>query len=367
MGAEIAWHRSFDVDPCLSRTEAPLARFTTLLRNERALLLLGVGVYVAIAALAWPATYGGMLAAYLHQIAAIPSALMITLPIAALIVDRAAPLAYLRGPMARRLLRFVGVALVFYAGISAFTTYKLAIPELVPFYADPFLADLDAMLHGGNPGEFAHLVVPEALQNMLGMLYGPIWFVLWFGLLAFVALSEDVALRQRYFWSMALTIALLGTISAVGFSSVGPILYERVYDSDRFARLIGLVNDSAIGEYMNLTSAYLYEAYLAGGPARAGAGISAMPSVHLAIATLNTLMLFRLSRVAGAISAAYALLILIGSVFTGWHYAIDGYFSIAAVILIWAGIAWCQRQITWPAASGDTTVPVPGFATEQSS
>ncbi|TIN21837.1 MAG: hypothetical protein E5Y31_19780 [Mesorhizobium sp.] len=31
----------------------------------------------------------------------------------------------------------------------------------------------------------------------------------------------------------------------------------------------------------------------------------------------------------------YVALILFGSVYSGWHYAIDGYVSIALVILIW--------------------------------
>jgi hypothetical protein len=201
----------------------------------------------------------------------------------------------------------------------------------------------------------------------LGMLYGPIWFVLWFGLIAFVALNESKALRQRYFWSMAMTIGLLGTFSAIVFSSVGPVLYNDVYHSDRFSTLMASINQTSVGEYMRFASGYLYETYLHGG-GKAGAGISAMPSMHLAVVTLNALMLTRLSRLLGAVAWVYLALILLGSVYLGWHYAIDGYFSIAVVALIWFGVGYVQsRSRAGLTNSSEQPAPAPAAARELTS
>jgi hypothetical protein len=182
--------------------------------------------------------------------------------------------------------------------------------------------------------------VPSWLQYPLAYLYGPIWFMLWFGLTAFVALSDSKALRQRYFWTMALSICLLGTVLAIALSSVGPVFYEAVYQDGRFAALMGSVGEGPAGSYMSEMFDYLYGNYLAGGHAL-GTGISAMPSVHLAIVTLNALMLSGLNRYIGAVAWVYVVLILFGSVFLGWHYAIDGYLSIAVVSLIW----WTMGRI----------------------
>jgi hypothetical protein len=43
----------------------------------------------------------------------------------------------------------------------------------------------------------------------------------------------------------------------------------------------------------------------------------------------------------GVIFALYGVLILIGSVHLGWHYAIDGYASIIGVLVLW----WAAGKI----------------------
>jgi uncharacterized membrane protein len=75
----------------------------------------------------------------------------------------------------------------------------------------------------------------------------------------------------------------------------------------------------------------------------------------LAIVTLNALMLSSLNRVVGVFAWVYVVLIQVGSVFLGWHYAVDGYFSIAAVSLIW----WAVGKVL---ASKPAAVPAPALA-----
>jgi hypothetical protein len=79
---------------------------------------------------------------------------------------------------------------------------------------------------------------------------------------------------------------------------------------------------------------------------RFGAGISAMPSLHVTIAMLSFLAVrtYSDSIVLKWVSGLFGLCIFIGSVHLGWHYAWDGLFGIFAVIAIW----WATgRFVDW--------------------
>lgn len=64
-----------------------------------------------------------------------------------------------------------------------------------------------------------------------------------------------------------------------------------------------------------------------------GLGISAFPSMHVAIAALTALYLTERSRWLAPVGVVFLGVIFFMSVYTGYHYALDGYFSIAAVLL----------------------------------
>jgi membrane-associated phospholipid phosphatase len=66
-----------------------------------------------------------------------------------------------------------------------------------------------------------------------------------------------------------------------------------------------------------------------------GAGMSAMPSMHVAIAVLFPLVCWRVQRWLGIVAAIYAVVVLITSVHLAWHYAVDGYVGAAGMIVIW--------------------------------
>jgi hypothetical protein len=65
-------------------------------------------------------------------------------------------------------------------------------------------------------------------------------------------------------------------------------------------------------------------------------GISSMPSMHVSIACLVVFACWRTHYVALKLfGGVFFLVILLGSVHLGWHYAIDGYLSIISTTLIW--------------------------------
>ncbi len=319
-------------------------------------LPLAVLAYALLALAVSPSGFAFMIQSYVGQAMMLAILLIAGLPIAALIFRPRAPVAFILELLRQRGLRLAIVVGLFCLGLAAFSTLKMAIPRLVPFYADPLLADIDAWLHGGNPGEFVHRLIPSWAQYPLANLYGPIWFVLWFGMVVIVALHPDRAFRQRYFWTMALVVGGLGTLTATAFSSVGPVFYERFFGSDRFAPLMASIASSAAGDYMRIASGYLLDGYLRD-TGVTGGGISAMPSMHLAVVTLNALLLWRIDRRAGLLGWVYVAIILTGSVYLGWHYAIDGYVSIAAVAALWWVTGRIFAEGREPARSAPTTAP----------
>ena len=66
-----------------------------------------------------------------------------------------------------------------------------------------------------------------------------------------------------------------------------------------------------------------------------GVGISAMPSVHNALAILYCLTTFAINRKLGILFGLYAFAIWIGSIHLGWHYAVDGVASLILMIGLW--------------------------------
>ena len=303
-----------------------------------------IGAYALVALVTAPGTFGQLLVSYFSQMILLAEILVIAIPLAGIVLRPRAPVAMMREILRHDSLRLVLTVPVFCVGMAAFTTFKISIPHLVPFYADPMIASIDQWLHDGDPGPFLHRFVPGWAGGPIFFLYNVVWFFAWFGLLGFVALQRDAGLRRHYFWTMTLSFVLLGTVLATALSSVGPIFYDHFIPGGRFDELMSLVFASGAGDSTRNTSGYLLAAY-EGGEDALGTGISAMPSMHVAIVTLNALMLSSFKHTAVRIAGwAYALFVLFGSVYLGWHYAIDGYVSIAVVCLLWWSIGRIVRR-----------------------
>ncbi len=93
---------------------------------------------------------------------------------------------------------------------------------------------------------------------------------------------------------------------------------------------------------------YLWAGHVSPAP-QAVEGISAMPSLHVATPVLFSLLGWRAHRWLGVAYTAYAVIVLLGSVHLGWHYAVDGYASIILVPVIWkasgAAVDWYYQRI----------------------
>ncbi len=293
-------------------------------------------LYVGLTALFFPGDFLTVL--WQHTIVLIftlPLIIIATILFVGCIEAPRAPLVGARKALGNNLAAAINILLVFLVCVAAYNTLKFNIPNVVPYYADPYLAALDERLHGAVPWELAHALPRRATSLLIDFFYSIIWFGQWFGVVLYVALSKPGPRKERYLWALGLTTVVAGTILATAFSSVGPIFYDRFYGGSRFAGLSEALDTGNLPQTVVHFARYLIERY-DGREAAFGCGISAMPSMHIAIATLNALFLSSM-RLRPLTIAGWTFLAIMqfGSVYAGWHYAIDGYASMLIAGLIW--------------------------------
>lgn len=301
-------------------------------------LALLCGVYALAACLIIPGTYWSVFNAYpiVRYFFLAPILVFLGLLAAAVIHSPRAPLTFIGRKLASRGVGAVMILAVLILSATAFTAFKHEFSNWVTFFADQPLADLDRAIHGTDPWRLAHRVMPPALEPVLYSLYLHLWFVQLLGMIVMASFLEDEEKRIGYLFAFAVTVIFLGTAVRLGGSSAGPIFYDRMAGGARFGDLILALQQTPGGQGVLKVADYLYASY-AHDRTTLGTGISAMPSLHVAIAVLNAFFVSSLSRFWGRLAWAYAAAILFGSVYFGWHYALDGYVSILFVSLFWRG------------------------------
>jgi hypothetical protein len=233
--------------------------------------------------------------------------------------------------------------LLFHMGV--FTSVKTMLPDVVPFFADP-LADLDEAVHGAAPWTYTTRLLPASWTTFACVLYYGVWGLLLPACLLAIVFSPQLrAQRSRYLWTYLIIWPLLGNVIAGALMSAGPVFYAHVTgDAERFAGL-GAFLAQALPQEALEGMRRLWLAYQTSQPVPA-AGISAFPSLHLANATMFVLLSWSLGRWLRVAAVAFCAITLVLSVHLGWHYAVDGYFSIAATLLVWHLVGRGQGVLT---------------------
>lgn len=231
--------------------------------------------------------------------------------------------------------------------IATFATFQLAKSTLVSaggFRFDALFADLDSLLFlGHDPWQLSHALLPwPVLTQAMDLLYHPTFLPMMAPFVFCVFIRGNKALRQTYMATYLTAWLVIGMVLAQLFASAGPI-YDGILwgDGARFGALGARLQAQAaeVGTlYAVLGHDYLLGAHLSG-TAATGTGISAMPSMHVALAGMCALAGQAVSRRAGLTLWAYTAVIWIGSFHLGWHYAADGILSLAITCVIWAAFA----------------------------
>lgn len=240
--------------------------------------------------------------------------------------------------MADGLLCYLAVAVM----ATSFVFLKDMLPVLNPFSWDPQFVALDQWLHGGtDPWRLLWPVFGDpAATKLLDSAY-VIWFFLNYITTFFAAFERSDPRRGLVFLvAFALTWIIGGNILATVFSSVGPVYYEAFgFGSDFVGQMAQLheLNESIPIWALNAQQVLL-DGYTNDGALR---GISAMPSMHVATSVVMTMFAFSYARWLGWVMSAFTCLILLGSVHLGWHYAVDGYFSVVLALVVW----WVSKRL----------------------
>lgn len=250
-----------------------------------------------------------------------------------------------------RLVNFLVIFFTIPAVMTVFTIYKANIPDIQPFNWDVRLAELDRWLHfGRDPWTILQPVLGHPLAIWIVDKAYALWFpVLW---VTFIWQawhgSPATSTRSQYLLAFAACWILLGNVAATYFSSAGPVYYGRVTGQpDPFVPLVDhlLLVDATTPFRLRAVWAhdYLWREHL--NPAVAvGDGISAMPSLHISMVVLLSLVGFRENRCLGWAYTAFGFLIFIGSISLAWHYAVDAYVALIGTLAIWGISGWLVRR-----------------------
>jgi hypothetical protein len=219
---------------------------------------------------------------------------------------------------------------------------KQAIGHVAGFPWDPWLHSVDLTLHGTEPWRLYARVLPDwSWVRAIDLLYVA-WAFLLLGFLLWASWSHVRHLRQRALVACFLMFMSGATLAAWAGASAGPCYYEFVAPpsspvpyGELLARLDAF-DSSNSGLAARSLQRWLWDLHAHD---RAGtfSGVSAMPSLHVAMAVLCALIGWQRSRIAGVLLAGYAAIIQLGSVLLAWHYAVDGYVGAVIAIACWVG------------------------------
>jgi hypothetical protein len=222
--------------------------------------------------------------------------------------------------------------------LTAFTSVKIALSRWTPFQWDTTLAEIDRQLHlGVDPGTALVNAFPGVqLLRVIDFSYTFGWNLFWYAAVFWVVFSPSADhIRTRFVASFVVVWVVVGNIAAGVFLSAGPAFYGQVTgDHQRFAAILTHLSSTA-GHGSSIDfQRYLWHLHTSG-LAHFASGISAFPSMHVAIPTLITLFVWRYNRWCGAACGLFTVVTLLSSAYLGWHYLIDGYAAIGVVYLIY--------------------------------
>ncbi len=307
---------------------------------------LAVAYLACLAALREVGVNGIPLQSYIGNSAAHLSAFVVLLAIDVLltlaIVRPDKPVAYLRRYLAlshypSRISKSLPILLALFLFLPAFSTMKSSIALFNAYSWDPAFIRIDRAIHGADPWRLLQPILGYPIvTSAISMAYHVWILLLYVGGIYFAIYERDALLRRRYFIAFFGIWIICGILLATLFASVGPCFVGPLFGINEFDQQMAYLHEAnrhfpvmVLDVQQDLLDWYRHA------DKGLGRGLTAMPSLHVAQAFLFFLAMRHKSRRLGVAFGIFALVILLGSVHLGYHYAVDGYVSIAATAAIW--------------------------------
>jgi len=219
-----------------------------------------------------------------------------------------------------------------------FSMMKAAIPLFNEYSWDATFIRWDrAIFFGRDAWEVLQPMLGYPLVTALLALLYQLWFLLLYpGVLFFAFCPVDPDVRRRFFLSYILSWTVIGGAMATWLASVGPCFVGPMLGNPTFDPQMAYLK--AANEQIPIMVLPVQEMLLewyAEAEHGLGSGITAMPSMHCAIAFLYWIAVRRISRGWGTFFAVFFFITWISSVHLAYHYAVDGLVSLLAVAALW--------------------------------
>lgn len=227
--------------------------------------------------------------------------------------------------------------------LPLFQVFKQIVLPARGFPLDVHIAAAERWIFGGRDAwEVTHAVFglwPTLALDAAYAVWLPMMFL--FPMVVSAAIHETQT-RGRLIGTWVASWVIIGSIGAWLLGSAGPCYYNDLVGPNAgflklHAALLALDGQAQAAGF-SIRALYfqdMLEATQAGSNLDFASGISAMPSMHVAMASLFAIAGFQRSRLLGGIFTVYALLIWIASVHLGWHYALDGVVGAAMMGALW--------------------------------
>ncbi|MEO5973307.1 MAG: phosphatase PAP2 family protein [Sphingomicrobium sp.] len=262
------------------------------------------------------------------------------------------PTAVIAANLVRDWRRLVPLALfLILAGFNMITFMwaKPLLNHLIPFWADPLLADVDqALFLGRDPWRLLAWLNSDATA----ILYHRGWFGLMILTLLVVLMQPPSSRKSAALLSYFVLWSVIGPLIHWLLPAAGPVFYERLGYGVRFAEMPVPAETAKV-------AGFLWTAFANGGFGP-GAGISAMPSLHIATTAWMTITVYLFAPRWAIPMATVGVLIFLLSISLGWHYAIDGIAGIVCALVTYqASAAFYRGRRRRPASETGALGPLP--------
>jgi hypothetical protein len=224
--------------------------------------------------------------------------------------------------------------------ITLHTSLKQSIPFINPRVFDAPLIAVERAVHFGINPAWDLLATPAPAWWIAFL---DITYFLWFPIMPLSAalfLTHRHRIRRDQYFAAFMAVWLVGVLIGIAVPSYGPCYVDPAHFPPRGMIICNRIQHELWEHYTNLG----HIASAGDGGMVFGYGLMAMPSLHVTVCCLYGIFLWSYGPWWRWLSITYAALIFLGSLYSGWHYAIDGY---AGLLIAWL-TTWAVRRLPNP-------------------